>query len=221
MKNRLYLVRHAENIANLTKEFSYRRVDYSLTEKGVQQAEQTAAFFRQKPIDSIYSSPLKRAQETAQILAGALGLKVIVLENLREMNVGDLEGQPPTAELWALHNAVIQDWLTGHPERSFPNGEDYHAVCRRMSAAVQEMTAGKKGKNIIAVGHGGQFSFTPRDFCPDFQLKWLRERDYANCAVTELEVESDAGQLRGHVIAWALRDHLHGIAADLVPGSLR
>ena len=40
--NHLYLVRHGENVANLTKEFSCCKVDYSLTAKGVLQAQQTA-----------------------------------------------------------------------------------------------------------------------------------------------------------------------------------
>ncbi len=221
MKNHLYLVRHGENWANITKEFSSRRVDYSLTPKGVLQAQQTAEYFRSKKIDAIYSSPLKRAQETAQIIADALGLPVVVQENLREVNVGDLEGQAPTAELWAYHNAVVLDWLTGHPERRFPKGEDYRTLCRRMRAAVEEMIRGRKGGNIIAVGHGGQFSFTLADFCPDFNLQWLREREYANCAITELSVESGAGEIQGQVILWAQRDHLHGDAADLVSGFMR
>ena len=59
--NTIYLVRHGENLANITKEFSHRLVDYSLTPKGIIQAEQTAAYFRDFHIDEIYSSPLKRA----------------------------------------------------------------------------------------------------------------------------------------------------------------
>ena len=45
--NLVYLVRHGENPANLLKQFSYRKVDYPLTEKGVLQAEQTAAYDQQ------------------------------------------------------------------------------------------------------------------------------------------------------------------------------
>jgi broad specificity phosphatase PhoE len=64
--NRLYLVRHGENRANLTKEFSSRLVDYPLTAKGVLQAQQTADYFQQRAgaggIDAVYSSPLKRSR---------------------------------------------------------------------------------------------------------------------------------------------------------------
>ena len=68
----IYWVRHGENKANITKEFSYKYVDYSLTPKGIQQAQQTARFFRNKNIQTIYTSPLKRAVETAEIIARAL-----------------------------------------------------------------------------------------------------------------------------------------------------
>src|SRR5512142_223625 len=121
--NRLYLVRHGENPANLTKEFSYRRVDYGLTPKGSLQAKQTAELFKRQAIHAVYSSPLKRAAETAGIIAGELGLRVEIVEDLREVNVGDLEGQPVTPELWAHHDSIIADWLGGKPETRFPSGE--------------------------------------------------------------------------------------------------
>src|SRR6478672_925857 len=97
----VYIVRHGENPANINREFSYRLVDYSLTPKGVRQAEDTARFFRDKQIDAIYSSPLKRAVETAEIIAAPLGLPVALIEEFREINVGTLEEQPPTDENWA------------------------------------------------------------------------------------------------------------------------
>src|SRR5579872_6100860 len=94
--NTLYLVRHGENLANITKEFSYKLVDYPLTPKGVLQAEQTAAFFLNTiPLMAAFASPLKRARETAEIIARAQNLSVTVLEEFREVNVGDMEQRPP------------------------------------------------------------------------------------------------------------------------------
>ncbi len=81
--NTIYLIRHGENKANLTREFSCKKVDYPLTPKGIIQAQQTAEYFRDKHIDEIYASPLKRARETAEIIAEALGLKVVVMEQFR------------------------------------------------------------------------------------------------------------------------------------------
>ena len=217
--NRLYLVRHGENWANLTKEFSHRHVDYSLTPKGVLQAQQTAEYFRDKEIHGIYSSPLKRTVETAEIIAKRLELQVTVLENLREVNVGDLEGQPVSTELWATHNQIIEDWLTGKPERQFPNGEDYHMLWSRTRAAIKEMTAGKQGESLIVVGHGGMFTFTLPDLCGSVDLNVLGQKH--NCSITEVEIESGNGHLNGNLISWAKCDHLHGTAAEFVAGFLK
>lgn len=65
--NTVYLIRHGENPANLTHDFSYKQVDFSLTAKGILQAEQTADYFKSQAPDEIYASPLKRARETAEI----------------------------------------------------------------------------------------------------------------------------------------------------------
>ncbi len=90
--NRFLLVRHAENPANLTHEFSYKKIDYPLTEKGRLQAQQTAEHLQHQPVTSVYASPLKRTVETAEIIAQPHGLSVRVLEQFREVNIGDLEG---------------------------------------------------------------------------------------------------------------------------------
>ena len=134
---RLYLLRHAENRANLTKEFSSRKVDYPLTAKGELQAQQTAQYFLDKEIEAIYASPLKRARQTAEIIAAPLHLPVTVMENFREVDVGDLENGPPSAEKWDYHNALIMDWMNGHPERRFPGGEDYFDLWGRMRDGLQ------------------------------------------------------------------------------------
>ena len=216
---RLYLVRHGENQANLSKEFSYRRVDYPLTPKGVLQAQQTAEYFADKDIHAIYSSPLKRAVETAEIIGARLRLGVTILENLREINVGDLEGQPPTAESWALFGEVVKDWLSGHPERAFPGGEDYHTLCQRMRAALEEISAGRDGDNIVVVGHGGIFTLSLPDLCPGIDLGWVSSARSANCSVSEFLLERREGRIVGQLVTWASHAHLHGAAAELIPGA--
>lgn len=102
--NYLYWVRHGENPANIAKQFSCRLVDYPLTPKGVLQAQQTADYFRDKAIHEVYASPLKRAVQTAEIIAAPLELAVHTVEHFREVNVGTLESQPPTAEVWTFHD---------------------------------------------------------------------------------------------------------------------
>jgi broad specificity phosphatase PhoE len=209
---RLFLVRHGENIANLTLEFSHRKVDYSLTPKGVLQARQTAAYFLDKQLQAIYSSPLKRAMETAQIIAEPLGLPVTAKEAFREVNVGDLEGRQPTAELWALHDAIVAGWMDGRPEVHFPNGENQHELVARARAGFEEILAGKKDANILIVAHGGIFTFTLRELCLDLDPAILT-RGMTNCSIITLEGGLVNGRLELHLLSCASNDHLSGEAA--------
>lgn len=217
--NHLYLVRHGENTANITKEFSHRKVDYSLTPKGELQARQTAQYFQDKGIQAIFTSPLKRAYETACWIAAPLGLPVTAVENFRETNVGDLEGQPPTVELWEQHGAILAAWKDGHPEIAFPGGEDFYTLCRRMRAGVEQVLAGKEGQRVLIVGHGGLFWLTLQDLCPQMDRKSLDHENH-NCSITEILMDRDpAGRLSGTLLSWAKIGHLSGPAAELISGA--
>ncbi len=216
--NNLYIVRHAENLANLTFEFSNRKVDYSLTLKGVLQAQQTAQFFQDKNLHAIYSSPLKRTVETAQIIAQPADLPVIVMEAFREIDVGDFEGQPPTREIWAQHNALVKSWHNGHPEQGFPNGENYHMVLARALAGFKQVLYGREHENLLVVGHGGLFFHTLRALDEGIDPTILAG-GLPNCSITHLEARLVAGQIEAHLLSFASIAHLSGEAAELTQGS--
>lgn len=216
--NRLYLVRHGENRANITKEFSHRLVDYPLTAKGILQAQQTAEYFADKDIHEVYCSPLKRARQTAEIIAHRLDLPVTVVEGFREINVGNLEGRPPTAENWGFFFSVIESWFSGAYDVGFPGGEDYHGLWRRMRAGIEQIVANKNGRNIVIVGHGGAFIATVRELCRETDMSRLRGGENHNCSITQIAVSLHEGRLIGQLIEWASHAHLVGAAADLVSG---
>lgn len=219
--NTIYLVRHGENKANITKEFSYKKVNYPLTPKGVIQAQQTAEYFLDKHIDAIYTSPLKRTRETAQIIGQALGLEPIVKEQFREVNVGSLEGMPPTKENWRLHNTILMSWFAGKPETFFPEGENLLMLRARMLDGLRQVVQEQPDKNVIIVGHGGIFSATIKDICPDFDLNLLRTQEYHNCAVSSFELETLEEQMTGRLKHWASHKHMRNEAAELVSGFIR
>ncbi|HOG46269.1 MAG TPA: histidine phosphatase family protein [Anaerolineae bacterium] len=216
--NRIYLVRHGENPANITKQFSSRHVDHELTPKGVLQAEQTAAHLRGKGIAAVYCSPLRRAVQTAEIIAAPLGLPVGVVEGFREIDVGEMERQPATAEAWAYHNEVLGSWLSGDVERAFPGGDSFVTLCARMRAGLEEALRGRRGQNIVIVGHGGIFTMTMQDLCPGVDMRRLIAALAHNCSISELLLRRAAGRLLGELVSWGVHEHLHGAAADLVPG---
>ncbi len=212
--NTVYLIRHGENPANLTHDFSYKRVDFSLTAKGILQAEQTADYFKSQAPDEIYASPLKRARETAEIIARPFDLPVTLMENFREVNVGFLEGQPPTVENWNFHNRIIKDWVDGRRDVSFPGGENHFQLVRRMTSGLWEITHKKTDKRIIVVGHGGIFTWTLKCICPDVDMNMLMQVPSHNCSITEIELTTDADNVFGVLKAWASWSHLHGEAAQ-------
>src|SRR5450432_219011 len=217
--NTIYLVRHAENVANLTKEFSHKLVDYSLTAKGILQAQQTASYFRDKHIDEIYSSPLKRARETADIIAQEDHLSVSIVEQFREVNVGSLEGRPPNAENWALHERILQDWKIGNHDTTFPDGENYTMLLARMRSGIRQISAHKNNRNIVVVAHGGIITGTIANICSDVDIEQLIHIENHNCSITEIECAVDGEQIKATLTRWAYYGHLHGEAAEFVSGT--
>jgi len=218
--NTIYLVRHGENPANITHDFSYKKVDLSLTPKGILQAQQTGDYFRDRNIHEIYASPLKRAIETANFIARPLDLAVTIMEQFREINVGDLEGMPPTKENWAWHDRITDAWLAGEHTVPFPGGEDYNSLLHRLRDGLATITANKTGKNIVVVGHGGIFTRTIQDICPNVDMQEVLSKPNYNCAIIEIELTTNGTYVAGVLKQWASHSHLHGEAADLVSGTL-
>jgi broad specificity phosphatase PhoE len=217
---RIYLVRHGENRANITREFSYHKVDYPLTEKGRLQAAQTAEFFRDKEIHAVYSSPLRRAKETADTIAEATGTEVAIRENFREVNVGILEEQGPTQEAWTLHDAIIDGWYAGQVDVAFPGGENYLSLCQRMRAGLEEIVRNHPGQNVVVVAHGGIIGAGVRDVCADIDWESLRKIANHNCSISELVLRLEDDHLAGDLVRWAACEHMSGAAANFVYGSL-
>jgi probable phosphoglycerate mutase len=218
--NTLYLIRHGENPANITREFSHRLIDYSLTPKGILQAHQTGAYFKSRQIDAIYCSPLKRAIETAEIIGQAIGVQPVIMEEFREVNVGALELLGGSPENWTLHDSIIRAWFEGQPERMFPEGENYHMLLERMRSGVRQILHEQDGKRSIIVGHGGIFTFTLKDICREVDLMMLITKYGHNCSITEIEMHAMEDGFEGVLKSWAASDHLSGEAAAFVTGHL-
>ena len=215
---KIYLVRHGENKANLTKEFSCKYVDYPLTDKGRLQAAQTGFYLKNKRIDAIFTSPLKRAVETATIIGEILNLKIFEVEAFREINVGDLEQQPVSKEIWAQYQNVVQAWVAGSSEIAFPGGENFIQLCARFRQGLLSVCRSYPTQKVLIVGHGAIFTFGLPCLCPEISLEEAIKPENHNASVSEIDVNFTAEQLIGDLIDWANVSHLTGQAAELVPG---
>jgi probable phosphoglycerate mutase len=216
--NRLYFIRHGEGVDNLARQFSRGKVDRPLTERGRLQAREAGEYLAGKNIHAIYCSTMKRSHETAQIISARLGLEPVVLEEFREVDVGELDGRDFSPEGWKTYHQVVGEWFAGNHQAAFPGGEDYVTAWERTRRGLMQMLDGRTGRNLLLVGHAGIFSATLRELCPDLDVDWLKNAEYYNCAITELEVESGGGELQGRLIDWANYSHLSEDALTRMPG---
>ena len=153
---KLYFVRHGESEANILHEFSNRGFKHGLTERGFQQVEQLGLKLRGVLFTKIYTSPLKRAFQTAEILKKHLDCPLEISDALREFDTGVLEGKSDP-ESWEIHNQVFDQWREGIWTACIPGGESRMDIQARFIPFVEGLTQIFEDENILLVGHGGLF----------------------------------------------------------------
>lgn len=153
---KIYFVRHGESVANLLHEFSNRGFKHGLTERGVQQAEQLAQGLHTIPFARIYTSPLKRAFQTAEILGKQLHCSIEITQALREFDCGELEGRSDP-DSWEIYNRVFQQWIEGNWDAHTPGGESHLEIQARFIPFIEGLSQKHKNENILLVGHGGTY----------------------------------------------------------------
>ena len=156
---RLYFTRHGESEANVLREISNRGRKHPLTEKGRQQAQTLAAELQLAGIAAIYTSPLLRAVQTAEILSEALGVGFEITDALREYDCGSLEGTSGP-ETWAAFWALREAWYPGRQwERRIEGGESFLDMRARFVPFIEGLLAadGSSNKSLVLIGHGGLY----------------------------------------------------------------
>ncbi len=154
----LYFVRHGESVANVLRVISNRGLEHGLTERGRRQALDLATSLRGFGASRVFTSPLLRAIETAEMLSEVLGIPHVVTDALREFDCGVAEGRTD-AQAWALHREVMADWLQrGKPAARIEQGESYFDIQERFVPFVDGLLQGHSGTgDCILVGHGGLY----------------------------------------------------------------
>jgi broad specificity phosphatase PhoE len=198
----LYLLRHGESEANVRRIFSNGKVDLPLTELGRRQAQQTATWLEGRGVACVFSAPLLRARQTAQIVARHLGVPVTVLGDLDEVRVGDLDGRDDPAG-WEILARVLDRWYAGDLDAAFPGGETFRQALARFEAALRQIALLYPDGAVAAVTHGAiQLTVLPR-LCPASDLV---TRTLPNVAVSTLEITPQGFACT----LWASTAHLTG-----------
>lgn len=148
---RVYLVRHGTTDWN--KEEIFRgRVDCKLNETGQAEARALAEYFRKIPLDVIYSSPLSRAQETAQVIAGARGLRLIPDPAFLDIDFGEWQGLS-LKEVKEKYSELYRDWRQRPQTVTFPGGENLAQVKARAWEGLQRVVRENPEKTALIVSH--------------------------------------------------------------------
>ena len=151
----LILVRHGETEANV-QQIWQGSMDAPLTTRGRQQVAATATHMaeltKHYPIDAFYVSPLPRAQSTAAAIAQAIDRQPIIVDQLREFDLGDWEGRSfvelrEKEDLWTRWRA--------NPWFAPPNGESPRSFNQRTIQAFQQLAEWHPDQTVLAVTHGG------------------------------------------------------------------
>jgi len=129
-------------------------MDVSINDLGRRQAYELAAALGGSGFSYVYSSPLIRALETAEIVARALRLAPPAChEGLKERNFGAIQGIPK-AELADLNPVLLQQILKRNPACSFEQGESMDDFADRVLDAIVSIAEPNAGKRILVITHG-------------------------------------------------------------------
>jgi len=150
---RLILVRHGEPDEAMRGR-CYGSVDVGLSKRGREQSRRLAQALAPSGASAVFSSPLGRAQETAQPIVRAIRAELRVRRQLREMSFGEFEGRR-YEEIAAETPELYSSWM-GDPETvTPPGGESFLALRARASAEVRRIRDERNGTASIVVSHSG------------------------------------------------------------------
>jgi 2,3-bisphosphoglycerate-dependent phosphoglycerate mutase len=150
---RICVVRHGEtdwNTAGILQGWT----DVPINDVGRRQAQDLAAAMADAGFSRIYSSPLSRALETAEIIAGHLRLPAPTCHaGLKERNFGEIQGIPKS-ELAELNPVLYQQLLKRNPACCFEEGESMDEFATRVLDAVMGIGEAEAGTEVLVITHG-------------------------------------------------------------------
>lgn len=184
----LYLVRHGSSVEQGL--IRGRLPGYPLSEKGKEEARLAAEFLADRNITHVYSSPLQRAFQTAEIIAQQKGLKVKKAEQLNEWHVPEWEGK--------YFSQIRKRQLLTYalrPTRLNVSGESLRGVGERIANFCRAVAG--LGKEIVCVSHrdpilAGKLALCGRG------LNWLNLEKCRPGSVTVIEIERGRAIERGY-----------------------
>ena len=201
-------IRHGETVWNAEERFQGHE-DSPLTETGRRQVAALGRRLKGMAFDSLISSDLGRARETAAIIAGFTGHAVTTDARLRERHYGVLEGLN-LPEIKASYAEVLTRFNADDPDYAIPGGESHRMHYERNLAWIEDILANQSGTTIAIVVHGGVLDSLFRYVA---QLPLTQPRCYVttNASLSVFEYGNFYGTKRWVIRTWGDAGHLDSI----------
>ncbi|HEX5127550.1 MAG TPA: histidine phosphatase family protein [Rhodocyclaceae bacterium] len=219
MLTRLCLIRHGETDWNVEHRVQ-GSIDIPLNARGRQQAQAAAETLfsdaQQNAFAAIYCSDLRRAHETASIIASRLNLPAITDAHLRERNYGGLQGLTADEAEQRLPGVHPRNRGTRDPALVPPGGESLQDFARTVQTGFTAIAQRHPGQSVLVVSHGGVLDVAYR-LATAMPLGAARDFTLANAALNWIGFDSaetnkdKAWQL----LAWDQRAHLESSRDEL------
>lgn len=183
----LYLVRHGETDHNRQSIMQGRGVDSVLNANGEAQAHALARRLADVPFDVVYSSTLRRAKQTADIVAEMhQPIDVHHLSDLEEISWGVLEGEHPSDERDEQLGRVKGKWRQGVFDVAVEDGESALDVQARAMRAVNHILKREAGKTVLVVTHGRYLRVLLASILSQYGLERMDEVEHGNTSVNRV-----------------------------------
>ncbi|HNV34884.1 MAG TPA: histidine phosphatase family protein [Bacillota bacterium] len=174
------------------------RSDIPLDDKGMEQAQAVARALRDgefgMEFDAVYSSPLKRARKTAEIVAGALGAEVKSIPELMEIDCGLISGYT-ISEAMLKFPEMVGLFGSGMWEGRYPGGQSHRQYeNENVLPALRRLYELEPGRRILAVTHGGFIRTAIMNFLGIGDARPFLRHRLDNCGLTTVEIRGFDGE---------------------------
>lgn len=178
---KIYFVRHGQTDWNLEQKMQGGESEKDLNETGIEQAKQTREKIKDLKYDMIIRSPMKRVEQTTDLINERKDVPIVIDERIRERKLGELEGHVVTEEI----ENNIWDYELNY---DIPGGERIKDFEKRILEFIQEIKQKYSDKTILVVAHGGVAKLLIANLWGMPESKNLVEISVKNCEVLEFEI---------------------------------
>ena len=148
----IIFLRHGQALNNTERILAGRTPGVPLTEKGIDQAEKAAKFLEDMNISAIYSSPIERAKDTANIVGKHNSIDVKIDDRLIELDMGKFTGVPYD-QIFSSHGNVFMKFYKGELEIAHNGVETFADVKKRVLGMVDHVIENHPDENVVLVTH--------------------------------------------------------------------